>query len=154
MQYHFFQKNISMSLIIKFIVVFLHCKTIGMKAAFITKKKDGSYSIKISVVQFKEDDTIIIYCPALDLSGYGVSDAEARMSFETVLLEYIRYADNKGTLDNDLRAHGWKRISSKSPSMIPPSMTDLLATNENFNHIFNTQPAYQKFDMPMQVALG
>ena len=124
-----------------------------MKATFITKKRDGSYNIKISVVQFKEDDTVIIYCPALDLSGYGASDDEAKRSFQTVLLEYIRYADNKGTLDADLKAHGWTRVKQKTPSMIPPTMTDLLATNENFSQIFNTQPVFQKYDMPMQVAV-
>lgn len=123
-----------------------------MRTAFITKDKN-EYIIKISVVQFQEDNTFIVYCPALDLSGYGLSDEEARQSFQTVLLEYIRYADNKGTLDADLKSHGWTRLKPKSPSMIPPTMTDLLSTNENFSQIFNTKPAYQKFDMPMQVAV-
>lgn len=124
-----------------------------MEADYITKKKDGSYNIKIAVIQFKEDDAVIVYCPALDLSGYGASDDEAKHSFQTVLLEYIRYADNKGTLDADLKSHGWTRLKPKSPSMISPAMTDLLATNENFSQIFNTKPAYQKFDLPMQVAV-
>ena len=109
--------------------------------------------MKVSVVQFKEGNAFIVYCPALDLSGYGLSDREAKQSFKTVLLEYIRYADNKGTLNDDLKSHGWVRLKPKSPSMIPPAMTELLATNENFNRIFNTQPSYQKYDMPLQVAL-
>ena len=124
-----------------------------MEASFIKKKRDGGYNIKISVVQFKEDDAIIIYCPALDLSGYGVSVPEAKESFKTVLLEYIRYAGDKGTLDKDLRTHGWSRRSPRSASMVPPAMTELLSTNENFSRIFNTQPSYQKYDMPMQVAM-
>lgn len=124
-----------------------------MRTAFITKDKN-EYIIKISVVQFKEDNTFIVYCPALDLSGYGLSDEEAKQSFQTVLLEYIRYADNKGTLDADLQAHGWTRLKSKKTSLVPPSMTELLATNENFSQIFNTQPSYQKYDMPLQVALS
>ena len=45
-------------------------------------------------------------------------------------LEYIRYADNKGSLNDNLKAHGWVRTKPKSPQMIPPAMTDLLATNE------------------------
>ena len=133
--------------------IFAAEKQNGMEKAFITKQKDGGYRIKVSVVQFKEDGVCIVYCPALDLSGYGYSDKEARQSFKTVLLEYIRYADNKGTLNDDLKAHGWVRTKPKSPQMIPPAMTDLLATNENFNRIFNTQPSYRKYDMPMQVAL-
>ena len=72
-----------------------------MLSAFI-KKSDRGYNVKVSVVQFKEDQAVIIYCPALDLSGYGNTDTEARHSFETVLFEYIRYADNKGTLNEDL----------------------------------------------------
>lgn len=127
----------------------------GMETDFISKKKNGIYDIKVSVVQFKEDDAVIVYCPALDLSGYGYSDAEAQDSFKTVLLEFIRYASNKGTLGQDLQAHGWYRYPKKSFEMVPPSMTDLLASNENFRQIFNTQPSYQKYDMPMmQVAMS
>lgn len=125
-----------------------------MKAAFITKKKNGEYNIKVSVVQFQEDNVVVVYCPALDLSGYGYSDDEARQSFKTVLLEFIRYASNKGTLDDDLTAHGWRKLTTKGVSMVPPAMTDLLSSNENFNKIFNTQPSYQKYDMPMQVAVS
>ena len=124
-----------------------------MEMDFITRQKNGSYRVKVSVVQFKEDGVFIVYCPALDLSGYGNSDREAKQSFKTVLLEYIRYADNKGTLNDDLKEHGWVRTKPRSTSMVPPAMTDLLATNENFNRIFNTQPSYRKYDMPMQVAL-
>ena len=124
-----------------------------METDFITKQKNGDYRVKVSVVQFKEDGVFIVYCPALDLSGYGNSDREAKQSFKTVLLEYIRYADKKGTLNDDLKAQGWVRTKPRGASMVPPAMTDLLATNENFNRIFNTQPTYRKYDMPMQVAL-
>lgn len=119
----------------------------------ITKQRNGSYNIKVSVVEFQESNTYIIYCPALDLSGYGESDSEAKRSFEVTLHEYIRYAVNKGTLDEDLRAHGWKKRGS-SLSMVPPSMTQLLESNKNFSKIFNTQPSYQKYDMPLEVALN
>ncbi|MCQ2265722.1 MAG: hypothetical protein MJZ46_06760 [Bacteroidales bacterium] len=125
-----------------------------MKTAFISQKNNGEYDVNVPVVQFQEDDVVIIYCPALDLSGYGATEEEAKESFKTVLLEYIRYASNKGTLNNDLMAHGWRKLKSKRVSMVPPAMTDLLASNENFNKIFNTQPSYQKYDMPMQVAMS
>ena len=126
-----------------------------MSKDFITKQGDATYDIKVSVVQFIKDDIVIVYCPSLDLSGYGNSDFEARESFKTVLLEYIRYASEKGTLDEDLQDHGWVRLRTKTPSMTPPAMTDLLATNENFRRIFNTQSSYQKYDIPvMQVAMN
>lgn len=119
----------------------------------ITKRNNGSYNVRVSVVEFQESNIFIIYCPALDLSGYGESDTEAKKSFEVTLNEYIRYAVNKGTLDDDLKAHGWKKRGS-TPSMVPPSMTHLLESNENFSKIFNTQPSYQKYDMPFEVALS
>ncbi len=126
-----------------------------MNKDFITKQSNETYDIKVSVVQFIEDDVVIVYCPSLDLSGYGNSDFEAQESFKTVLHEYIRYASDKGTLDEDLREHGWVRLKTKNPSMTPPAMTDLLAMNENFRRIFNTQSSYQKYDTPvMQVAMN
>ena len=62
-------------------------------------------SLNISVYLFKEDSTVIAYCPSLDLSGYGLTNKEAKDSFGIVLQEYLDYGIQHGTLCGDL----WKR---------------------------------------------
>lgn len=42
--------------------------------------KDGAtkITIKVGVYLFREDNVFIAYCPALDMSGYGENENEAK----------------------------------------------------------------------------
>ena len=60
---------------------------------------------ELAIFLFKEDDNFIAYSPALDLSGYGKTEEEARDSFNIVLKEYFDYAINEETLYKDLIHH-------------------------------------------------
>ena len=102
---------------------------------------DGHHSIacNLPLIIFQEKDVIVYYCPALDISGYGSNDEDARKSFEITLDEYFRYTINKNTLGDDLRRLGWvvkKKITNR---VVPPSLSKLLETNKDFNRIFNTR---------------
>ena len=57
----------------------------------------GKNRIKCSLplIIFEEDNNVITYCPALDLSGYGSNEEEAKKSFEVTLSEYFKYTVNK-----------------------------------------------------------
>ena len=92
----------------------------------------------LPLIIFKEDDTVITFCPALDLSGYGSTEKEAKRSFEITLSEYFRYTVNKKTLAEDLTKHGWTIRKSLRKAPVPPTMEHLLQNNEDFCRIFNT----------------
>jgi len=81
-------------------------KQIGFKG----KVKKGLVTVNVSVplLSFKEDDTFIVYSPALDVSGYGDTEEEARKSFELTLEEFINYTINKKTFQSELTRLGWK----------------------------------------------
>lgn len=64
---------------------------------------------------FREDDNFIAYSPALDLSGYGKTEEDARNSFNIVLKEYFDYAINEGTLYEDLKSHANSSYYSSNP---------------------------------------
>ncbi|MGB8492005.1 MAG: hypothetical protein WCE64_13195 [Bacteroidales bacterium] len=114
---------------------------------------DGKNRIKcqLPLIIFKEDNNIITYCPALDLSGYGADEIESNKSFEEVLSEYFTYTVNKKTLASDLKNLGWTiRKNLKKPA-IPPSMEKLLMTNADFSRIFNNhdfRKTHKTFDIP------
>lgn len=92
----------------------------------------------LPLIIFKEDNTYISFCPALDLSGYGETELEANKSFEEVLSEYFRYTVHKKTLAVDLKKMGWKVRGEKLKKCpVPPTMDKLLETNEDFKRIFN-----------------
>ena len=92
---------------------------------------------KLPVIIFEEDNSHILYCPALDLSGYGETESDASNSFNIVLSEYFRYTTNKGTLAADLLKLGWTIRKSLKKKATPPSLGRLLEMNEDFSRIFN-----------------
>jgi len=84
----------------------MHKPNLGYKADFIHKKATGK--MQLSLVSFADDDSIhFVYCPALDITGYGHTDSEAKESFEKTLELYLNYTINKGTFAADLKEHGW-----------------------------------------------
>lgn len=98
----------------------------------------------LPLIIFKEDDNIITFCPALDLSGYGFTEEEANHAFEETLSEYFRYTVNKKTLAEDLEKMGWKIRKNLRKPAIPPTMDDLLKNNEDFKRIFNTYDFHKR----------
>jgi len=98
----------------------------------------GKYQVGLSLVEFKEENITIIYSPALDLSGYGNSEVEARKSFSEALHEFFRYTSNKNTLDKVLIKLGWTiKGSKKKPKFNPPKDSELIKSNPLFNEIVN-----------------
>ena len=96
------------------------------------------HHVTLSLVEFTEDDVIIIYSPALDLSGYGNSEAEAKNSFNIALHEFIRYTNNKNTFNQVLKELGWEiKGSKKKPKFKPPLNSDLVQNNPLYNDIIN-----------------
>ena len=100
---------------------------------------DGTKMIDVNlqIIIFTEDDTHIIFCPALNLTGYGETEAEAMESFKTVLNEYFTYTNNKKTLVKDLRMMGWEIKKNLKKPATPPAMSQLLNTNDDFKNIFD-----------------
>jgi hypothetical protein len=96
------------------------------------KIDDGVINVNLTVVIFLDDKVTIVYCPALDLAGYG--EDEARQSFQTVIEEYFDYTVSRGTLFADLKLHGWETTQQ---TIRQPEISDLLTTNKHFADIFN-----------------
>jgi len=108
-----------------------------MEKSFSGRYKTGHSDVivRVSVIFFEDSGSIVSYCPALNVYGYGSDEAEAKKSFEISLGEFFRYTINKGTLESELRKLGW--TISNSRRMSPPSFSDLLRNNEDFSEIFN-----------------
>jgi hypothetical protein len=118
-------------------------KSLNAESRFSNEK--GNINVKVPVLSFKEDNAHIIFCPALDLSGSGNTEAEAKESFTIVVSEYLNYTTHKGTLWADLKKLGWTIQKNKKKQATPPSMSELLESNDEFSRIFDNYP-YKKFD--------
>lgn len=109
--------------------------------------RNGSLSVTLDVYVFMDGDSYIAYSPALDLSGYGYSEDEAKQSFSIVMDEYISYGLSRRTLVKDLRAHGWKVRSLKQRKMSAPSFDVMLKSNDVFKDILEHKE-YRKVAEP------
>jgi hypothetical protein len=98
------------------------------------------YHFGLSLIEFMEENITIVYSPALDLSGYGTNEIEAKNSFTIALDEFFKYTSNKKTIDKVLIGLGWSKKGSKAnPKFNPPKDSDLISSNSLYNDIVNTK---------------
>lgn len=108
--------------------------------------RDGKATFKydMPVFSFMDDDTFIVYAPALDLSGYGKTEKEAKISFNEVFRAFVNYTSNKNTLFKELKRLGWKvgkqtKLSTKPITLQAPSLQDMLFRDEYLVEVFQTR---------------
>ena len=104
------------------------------------KNDQHTVNVNLSLIIFEEEGSSIVYCPALDVSGYGLNENEAIESFEVSLGEFFQYTLHKKTFISELKRMGWTIKKSKTKPMTPPTMSKMLEENANFSHIFNNYP--------------
>lgn len=99
--------------------------------------KDGAtkITIKVGVYLFREDNVFIAYCPALDMSGYGENENEAKKSFEQSMSIYVEYCIRKNTLVADLKKHGWDIKSKRQRKIKSPDISAMMDKIPEFKDI-------------------
>ena len=121
----------------------------------IMESKMGAYiTVNISLIQFEDSGSQVIYAPALEVYGYGINTKEARGSFEECLLEFIDYTISKGTLNTELKRLGWKIKGKKSNrSYTIPDFSHLLRNNKRLIDLMNEKEIRTyKADIPMAIS--
>ena len=125
-------------------------KNRSRKVQAVYKDKKSKHVFELSLFQFDENKVVVIYSPALDLSGYGKSEKEAEKSFEEALNEFTRYTTNKGTLLKELRRLGWT-FSKKENNA--PRLENMLASNEYLADIFEHKE-FKKYNSKVHVPIS
>lgn len=78
---------------------------LGFKGNF--NNEIASFSVSLFLFHFVENKVHLIYCPHLDITGYGYTLKEAKDSFEVCFAEFLDYTTEKGTLAVELKRLGW-----------------------------------------------
>ncbi|MGN0235866.1 MAG: hypothetical protein ACI4BD_06110 [Paludibacteraceae bacterium] len=102
----------------------------------IVNKSGASLFASLDVVFFRENETTVAYCPALDLSAYGNNQKEAKQEFAQSFYEYSSYCIDNDTLEKDLLAHGW---TMKDGKLQEPAMDYMIRKNETLRDIVNNK---------------
>lgn len=103
------------------------------------------YHLSVQFYLFKENGRYIAYCPSLDLSTSGDTYNSAVSNSHEMLQLYIECCNDRGTLHDDLLAHGWtiKKKDVKPPTfmqlLVKPELKRLVESDTNYERI--TTPA-------------
>ena len=108
--------------------------------------KGNEVGVAVSVIVFKEGEVYIAYCPSLDLSGYDTTEDKAREDFEFVLDSWLTEQMQNGTLDEDLKRHGW---NGGKKGWREPSLIELL--NRSNVHGVMARPEYRKINVCREI---
>lgn len=110
-----------------------------------------SIRVWLDVFSYKEDGVQMMYAPALDLCGYGVTLDEAKKSFEVVVTEYLRFGLENDTLKDDLSAHGWKS-SSEMQEYESPDILSIIQSNKQLQSVMRRD--YRKVSKRLYVPVA
>jgi len=86
--------------------------------------------IKIPVQIIKEDDQVVIYTPALDISTCGKSLEESKKSFDELVEIFLEETIKMGTLEEVLKEQGWQCIRKqwRPPVIVDPAFREINVT--------------------------
>jgi hypothetical protein len=121
----------------------------GMNVQAVYNRKNEKHEFNLSLFQFEDDGVTIVYSPALDLSGYGNDDKEARNSFKEALQEFLRYSLNKGTFLKELKRLGWMITKKKSNA---PKLENMLSENDYLADIFEHKE-FRKYNSKVRMPI-
>lgn len=104
-------------------------------------------NVKLSLIEFEEEGLHFVYSPALDLTGYGKTEAEAKESYNQAMEEFLKYTSHKKTAFEVLERLGWV-IKKKKVSA--PSLSELLQSRSYLEEIF-TEKQFRKTDENVRI---
>lgn len=99
------------------------------------EKGNSKLKVLLNVFIWYEKSIYYAFSPALDITGYGKTEREAKESFEITLNEFVKYTTNKNTLFDALEQLGWT-VNRKRNRMHVPNIADLLNDNKSFREMY------------------
>jgi len=106
----------------------------------IAKQGNKFVEVQLGVLVFQELESYIAYCPALNLSTYGDSINDVKEAFDDALKCYLEDCAKMGTLEEDLKNHGWvMNYTIDHVSVTPPKEFDLDIPAGMLRQQFNEQ---------------
>jgi predicted RNase H-like HicB family nuclease len=105
-------------------------------SAELTNKK-STIKVNLPIISFEDEGVFFVYCPALDVTGYGYTEDEAHTSFAQVLKMHINYTMSKRTFVDDLKEHGWTIKNKKT--FKPPLLSESITGNDDLRNIVDSK---------------
>lgn len=98
-----------------------------MREEFIkVDKSKGRVNRHLTMIFYKDQDSVIAYLPSLIISGYGDSEKEAAQMVTTTVEEYFRslLPQPLSVITNELKQYGWMQKKYLKKQFIPTAFID------------------------------
>jgi O-methyltransferase involved in polyketide biosynthesis len=109
-----------------------------------------SFMNRLDLLFFKEDAVFFVYAPALDVTGYGMTEAEAQNSFVITLEEFLNFTQENKTLESELKRLGWKQ-DQVTKAFQPPFLDEMVRNHAYLSEIVRDYD-FQKSNFQLAIA--
>jgi hypothetical protein len=114
--------------------------------------KDHKIEFSLLVYSFMEENIVCLYSPQLNVTGYGMDEAEAQESFEATLAEFFSYTTHKRTLLKELEGLGWKiRSKRRSHVYTPPIYENQISHSSQLVELLKSGKELKRFNHSVSV---
>ncbi len=110
------------------------------------RKSADHLEISLEVFLVKEEDYWVAVSPAVRVTGYGKTQAEAKKAFSVELDIFLEETEKRGTLEKLLLGYGWTltRDAFTPPVTIVPQLVEGARTPSRYKSRFTVPaPAWQ-----------
>jgi hypothetical protein len=106
----------------------------GLQFTQILPATTPSFINRLDLLFFKEDNVFFVYAPALDITGYGLTETEAQHSFVETLEAFLDFTQKNKTLEGELKRLGWQKEQT-TMTFQPPFLDEMLQKNAYLSEI-------------------
>ena len=107
-----------------------------------------TFRLNLDIYVFRERENYISYCPSLDICSSGKDFNDAVKNFYEAFEMYADFWKEHGTLEADLKAHGWELGSGTAK----PPRPQLLLDRPMFSDLLSGDTAFERIVSPVRIA--
>ena len=101
-------------------------------------KNSGEIHATLNVLKYRDKDTrqIVLYCPSLELTGYGATEDKAKKMMEFSINDYFLFLIDLPIkkIEKELQSIGWKHSKLKNKEF-SKAYVDPTGNLKNFNAV-------------------
>lgn len=110
--------------------------------------RGDEFRFDVDIYVFREKENYISYCPSLDICSSGADFNDAIKNFYEAFELYADYWVENGTLEEDLRAHGWDVAAHEAKPPRPQALLD----RPMFNELMSGTTSFERIVSPVRIA--
>lgn len=107
------------------------------------------FRFNVDIYVFREGENYISYCPSLDICSSGKDYIDAVKNFYEAFELYADYWKEHGTLETDLKAHGWE----VGEGMATPPRPRVLLDRPMFSDLMSGEASFERIVSPIRIAV-